>query len=123
MRSPYLLLVLAPLCVLAQSVKPTEFPADSTPVTGEALHARLSGKVFAVKPADGSTWRLEYRANGYLFVETSGGFKDTGTWRVEGEQVCGTWQKSGRSCSEFRLKDDSLLAKRASGEVIKLVAE
>lgn len=123
MRSSHLLFLLAPLSVLAQSAVPTEFPADSTPLAGEALQTRLSGKVFAVKPADGSTWRLEYRANGYLFVETSRGFKDTGTWKVDGAQACGHWQKAGRSCTEFRLKDDALFAKRGSGEVIKLVVE
>lgn len=123
MRLSHLLLLLAPLSVLAQSAVPTEFPADSTPLQGDALQARLSGKVFAVKPADGSIWRLEYKANGYMFVETNRGFRDTGTWKVEGDQACGIWQKAGRSCSEFRLKDDTLFARRVSGEVIKLIVE
>jgi hypothetical protein len=123
MHSIHALVLLAPLSVLAQSALPTEFPAGSTPITGDALQARLSGKVFTVKPADGSTWKLEYKANGYLFLESSGGYKDTGTWRIEGEQTCGTWQKAGRSCTEYRLKDDALFAKRQSGEIIRLVSE
>ena len=123
MRTSILLLLVAPLSVLAQSAPPTEFPADAKPVTGDELHKRLSGKVFAVKTADGSTWRLEYKSNGYVFVETSQGFRDTGTWRVEGDQACGNWQKGGRSCSAFRVKDDGLFVRRSSGEVIQLVAQ
>ncbi len=123
MQTSILSLLVAPMSVMAQSALPTEFPADSTPLTGEALQPRLSGKVFAVKTADGSIWRLEYKSNGYLFVETSRGFRDTGTWRVEGDQACGNWQKAGRSCSAFRVKDDGLFARRSSGEVIQLAAQ
>ena len=84
----------------------------------------MAGKVFSVQPAQGASWRLEYRANGYLFLETSAGFRDTGTWRIEGDKLCGHWQKSGAGCSDTRLKDNVLYVKRISnGEVISLIAQ
>lgn len=114
-----------PLCVLAQQAPaPSEFPADSTPPSAETLHKHVSGKVFRVKPADGSSWRLEYKSAGYAFVDTSRGYRDTGKWRVEGSQLCGDMQRGGNTCNETRLKDGLLYLKRnVSGEVIALVPD
>lgn len=123
MRS-LLLLLLAPVCVAAQNLVPTEFPADAVAVAPASLTERISGKVFKVKPANGQTWRLEYKASGYAFLNTSGGFSDSGKWRVEGTQLCADWQRSPSSCSEVRLKDETVYVKRVSnGEVIALVLQ
>ena len=109
----------------AQTQLPTEFPDDAQPFTAETLRERVAGKVFKVKPADGSEWRLDYKANGYAFIDTSRGFRDSGTWKVEGTQLCVEWKRSSNGgCSEARLKGDTLYVKRsANGEVIVLMAQ
>ncbi len=117
-------LLVAPLSVAAQNSIPTEFPVDAVALAPASLTERISGKVFKVKPANGQTWRLEYKASGYAFLNTSSGFSDSGKWRVEGSQVCADWQRSPSSCSEVRLKDDTVYVKRVSnGEVIALVLQ
>ena len=121
MRSPLVLLLL-PLASLAQTVMPTEFPADALPANADALRERISGKVFRVKPADGSSWRIEYKANGYAFIDTSNGFRDTGTWHVEDGKLCSDWRRANGGCSEARIKGEAIFLKRISnGEVIALV--
>ena len=121
MRS-LLVLLLFPLGSLAQTAMPTEFPADALRVNAETLRARLSGKVFRVKPADGSSWRIEYKANGYAFIDISNGFRDTGSWHVEDGKLCSDWHRANGGCSEARLKGESIYIKRVSnGEVIALV--
>ena len=121
MRS-FLVVLLLPLCSFAQSAMPTKFPADALPATADALRARLSGKVFHVKPADGSSWRLEYKANGYAFLDTGNGFRDSGSWRVEDGKLCSDWHHANGGCSEARLKGESIYLKRVSnGEVIAMV--
>jgi hypothetical protein len=87
----------------------------------EALHQRVSGKVFTGRPADGVTWRLEYKTNGHAFLDTSNGFRDTGKWRVEGSKFCADWQRASGGCSEARVKGNIVYVKRISnGEVVPL---
>ena len=116
-------LLFAPLSVAAQNSIPTEFPVDAIALAPASLTERISGKVFQVKPANGPTWRLEYKASGYAFLNTSSGFSDSGKWRVEGTQLCADWQRTQSSCSEVRLKDETVYVKRSSnGEVVALVS-
>lgn len=118
MRS-FLALLVMPLFAFAQSPMPTEFPIDAVATSADDLRGRISGKVFKVKLADGTTWRLEYKANGYAFVDTSRGFRDTGKWRVEDSKLCSDWQKAPSGCSETRIKGEAIYLKRISnGEVI-----
>lgn len=123
MRSLIPLLIM-PIAVVAQTSLPTEFPTDSVTLAPEVLTQRLVGKVFKVKPADGTTWRLEYKDSGYAFLDTSRGYRDTGKWRVEGTQLCADWQRSPSGCSETRAKGDVIYLKRISnGEVVALFVE
>lgn len=119
------LLAAASLPVGAQTPLPTEFPEGSQPFTAEALRERLTGKVFKVKPADGNEWRLDYQANGYVYLDTSRGGRDSGTWRVDGTQLCTEWKRSNAGgCNEARSKDGALYVKRSvNGEVIVLMAQ
>ncbi|MDQ2736175.1 MAG: hypothetical protein M3Y55_14575 [Pseudomonadota bacterium] len=119
-----LALLLLPLCTVAQSALRTDFPDDATPSSADALRARISGKVFHVALADGSSWRIAYKANGYAFLDVSGGFRDTGTWRVEDGRLCSEWRKATGGCGEARLKGDSFYLKRTSnGEVVLFQVE
>lgn len=119
------LLLCAPLWALAQNV-PTDFPADAQPLAADALRAAIAGKRFAATPAQGPSMRVEYKTNGWVFAETTTGFRDTGTWRVEGSSVCATWQRNpaGSGCGEVRLKGEQLYVRRVSNnEVLVLQAD
>ena len=107
--------------VAAQPAIPTEFPADGVPLAAPDLTARLSEKVFSAKMADGTDWRYQFKG-GYLFFNVSSGYSDSGTWRIEGSNLCLNPKKTAASCSEMRSKGELLLIKRASnGEVATLI--
>ena len=81
------------------------------------------GKVFDVSLADGSSWRLEYKSNGYFFVNTSTGFNGSGQWQAEDGRLCGQLRGGDRSCNEVRFSQDRMHLKRNSGEVIQYRAK
>jgi hypothetical protein len=100
----------------SQSPLPEEPPADSQQIAGEALRTRVSGKTFKfAAPGTPVTSRLQYNANGYVFLNVSTGMSDSAAWRIEGSQLCADWRKIPASCSEMRVKGDLLFAKRANG--------
>ncbi len=103
----------------AQTSLTTEFLADSTIPTDDALRAHLSGKNFNAKPAAGAAWRMQYKADGYAFINISNGYSDSGKWRVEKGQLCTDFKKTTPSCSDTRLKNEVLYVKRVSnGEIL-----
>lgn len=113
--------LLAPLVAVAQGVMPIEFPADATTPNAGELRARLAGKAFKAKLSSGIGWRLDYKENGYAFVNVSSGFADKGQWRVEDGKLCSDWNKAQSGCSDVRLHGDSVYVKRSStGEVVRL---
>lgn len=121
MRS-LLALLAFPAALSAQSAAVPDFSDAAASVPAEALRERLSGKVFTVKVADGNTWRLDYKGNGYSFIDTANGFRDTGTWHTEASRLCMELRKATSGCNEMRLKDDVLYMKRSSnGEVVALL--
>jgi hypothetical protein len=121
MRICFGVALLSATLVYAQVIPQQAFPERSTPVTGDLIKERLAGKVFSVKPADGSTWRLEFKTSGDLFLDTDRGYRDYGTWRVEGNNWCADLRKTGVSCSELRQLEEVLYYKRASnGEVVAM---
>ncbi len=109
MRS-LLISLLMPMASLAQAAIPIEFPTDALSAGADSLRARIAGKVFRIKPADGTSWRIEYKANGYVFIDTSNGFRDTGTWHVEEGKLCADWHRANGGCSEARIKARSSTA-------------
>lgn len=118
MRS-FIALSLIPLGALAQSALPTEFPADARPAAASDLRTLLAGNAFHVRPAEGTSWRIDYKSNGYAFLDTGSGFRDSGVWRVEDGRLCTEWRKARSGCSEVRVQGDAIYVKRASnGEVL-----
>ena len=110
-----------PLAAVAQTPLPTEFPADSVLTSADDLRARLGDKVFRIQFADGSSTRIQYNANGYAFLDTSRGFRDSGKWKVEGGKLCNEWRQIASSCSDYRVHGDVVYVRRVSnGEIIAL---
>jgi hypothetical protein len=106
--------------VVAQGALPVEFPVDSRPLPAALLKEAIAGKTFNVDLADGSRWRLEYKANGYFFVNTSTGFNGSGDWRADDERLCTRLRGRDMSCNEVRDAGGVLHLRRDSGEVIAL---
>jgi hypothetical protein len=108
--------------VLAQNAIPTDFPPEASQLSAQDLSQRVSGKVLDGFPADGNDWRLEYNSNGYMFVDTKNGFRDSGKWHTEDGKLCSNLAKLKPGCNEVRAVGEVLYLKRDSGEVLKIVA-
>jgi hypothetical protein len=105
----------------AQSNFPTEYPAEAQPVAGSDIEARLSGKAFMVKSVSSGGWRMEFSKNGYVYIDTDSGFRETGTWRVEGDKWCVKTQRNGDNCADLHAVGETLYYKRArNGEVVPM---
>jgi hypothetical protein len=119
-----LLCLLLPTAAAAQQALPVEFPADVSTPSAQALREHMAGKVFKAQPAKGPGWRLEYKASGYVFLDTTAGFRDTGRWHVEETRLCAQWERSPSACSEARLQGAVVYINRVSnGEVVALVPD
>lgn len=120
-------LLIAPPFVQAQqppppaAAIPAEFPADATPLSAAELKEKLADKVFNVQLANGGTWRLDYRSNGFFYVNVGGGGNGSGPWRTEDGKLCTQVRSSDAACNEVRQRGELLYLKRMSGEVIALV--
>lgn len=97
------------------------FPEGATSPSATALKAHLDDRVFATALADGTTWRLEFKSGGYLFVDTSRGGSFKGEWKTEDGRICTKMGLGAEvACSEARLHDGMLHVKRAAnGELIR----
>ena len=113
--------VAAVLVVLQTTALAQEFPQDSLEASNVEIRKYLEDRVHDVKLADGTTWRLEYKSNGYFYVNTSRGFNGDGQWQVEDGKLCGQLRGRDRTCNEVRLLKGVLLYKRDSGEIIQIV--
>ncbi len=110
---PFALLLSASAIAYAQ-----EFPDGSSSLTAKEIVERLGNRVFTVKPADGSTWRLEFRGS-YFYLDTSTGFRGSGEWRAEDGKFCSQLRGTAGTCNEARLHNEIVHIKRTSGEVIQ----
>jgi hypothetical protein len=98
---------------------PTEFPPEAVVPATEEVQALLANKVFRVTRADGNHWRLQFKDNGYYFINTAQGFADDGRWRVEVSRLCIEPRKGTAGCSEVRMVGGQLHLKRATnGEIV-----
>lgn len=97
------------------------FPVDATSPSAADLRERLAGKVFNVKNADGSSFRIDFRSNGYYFFDTSTGFRGAGEWRAEDGRMCSKTQGRDRDfiCNDARVSADLVHVRRTSGELIR----
>ena len=109
-----------PATATAPAGAPSEFPADARPISADDLARKLSGKVFNVELQNGVRWRLDYKSNGYVFVNVSTGGTASGPWRAEDGRVCTHIRGGSPSCNEVRDQGQRLYLKRDNGEVIAL---
>ena len=125
---------------------PTEFPADATTPAASAVTELIAGKTFSVNLTGGASWRLEYKAGGYFFVNTSSGFNGKGNWRAQDGKLtrkcgsatflvplggrapqggvlgalCSATSGAPEACNDVRVSAGLLCIKRLNGEVIVL---
>lgn len=113
---PILISIAAMAAVASATAQTTTFPEGAEPLASETLREALAGKVFSITPAKGPTWRWEFKANGYFFLNV-GSFSDSGKWSTKESSVC---QDTGKNmgCNEMRQKDGTLHLKRDNGEVV-----
>jgi len=119
MKQIVLVAIGASLALASITARSQQFPDGVTSPTAGQIKQYLSDKTFRVQLADGNTWRLEYKSNGYFFVNTSTGFNGSGQWQAEDGRLCGHLKGRDRGCNEVRLQGGLLFLKRDSGEVIQ----
>jgi hypothetical protein len=107
---------------LAQVV-PKEFPAEGAIAPAAALKDRFAGKIYLATLADGTRWRIDYKANGYFFVNTSTGFNGAGDWHTDEGKLCSRLRGNPPGCNDVRLLGDVMYLKRDSGEVIAMTPQ
>jgi hypothetical protein len=105
---------------LAQELQAT-FPPDATPIEEAVLKAKLSGKTFTMPGANKNHVRVEYRENGWAYLNTIGtygAFNTSGRWRVEGTILHVDWNRLPKGGGEVRLHEGSLYLKRFSDDQV-----
>jgi hypothetical protein len=108
-----------PLGLAQTATFPTEFPPDAVTPSADELRSRLAGQVFRAVPADGNGWRVQFQANGFAYIDTDRGARDSGKWRTEDGRLCNDWQRFGSACDEVRFVGEVLHLKRSrNGEVV-----
>ena len=83
---------------------PRDYPPDAQPVSAQALNELVRGQVWLARLANGSTWRMDFNSNGYVFLDVSTGGRDTARWRTEDSRICLDFRGNFPSgCAEYRL--------------------
>ena len=119
MKQLILIAIGASLELASVAAHSQQFPDGAMNPTAGQIKEYLGDKTFKIKLADGNSWRLEYKSNGYFFVNTSTGFNGSGQWQAEDGRLCGHLKGRDRACSDVRLQGGLLYLKRDSGEVIQ----
>ena len=104
--------------VTGSSIHAQTFDEAATPPTAVEIQTILSGNVFSVQVADGSSWRVQFNKNGYYFFNASSGYSDDGEWRTEDGKLCVKPKKTAAACNEARVSQGLLVLKRLSGEIV-----
>jgi len=105
---------------MGQAVATREFPAEASTLSAEDLKDKLSGRVYALDWVGATPWRMEFKANGYVFFN-AGSASGSGTWRTEAGKVCTEMRAFGANCNEIRESGGGLFYKRLSGEVTAMI--
>lgn len=98
-----------------------DFPAGATLPSAAEIQKLLTASTLSAKLADGTVWRLEYKSNGYFFLNTNKGFNAKGDWKAEDGRLCGQLQGRPPACNDVRLHLGLLHYKRDTGEIVQFV--
>ena len=102
---------------------PREFPADAAALSEAATQEGFSGKTYNVKLTNGSTWKWQFKADGYFYFNTSDGFSDTGKWSAKESKLCTEGRKMSASCNDIRRQGATLHYKRDNGDIVPMTLE
>ena len=97
-----------------------EFPEGVKTPSAAELNGLMKGKTFNVKLPEGLGWKLDYRDNGYFYVNVSNGFNGSGRWSVEDGKMCSNVKTDPTVCNDMRIDGTRLLLKRSNGTIVHL---
>jgi len=104
--------------LMAQTTTTPGF-SDLPSLTAQELGSKLEQKVFLVQLKSGDTWRLDFRSNGFFYVNTGTGYSASGKWRTEDGKLCTEGKYLATVCNDARLDGDTMLFLLDSGEVVR----
>jgi hypothetical protein len=116
MRNVLLCLAAITGTVLAQQIQ--TFPEGAVTPNAAELKQHLQDRVFTYKLSSGTPIRVQYNANGYVFVNGPS-YQDSGEWKAEEGRLCGSLQKAGAFCNDARMSAGVLFFRRMNGEIIR----
>jgi hypothetical protein len=99
-------------------VQAQSFEEGMATPSAEELKTILAGNKFTVDRADGNHWRLEFKSNGYYFINVGSGYADSGEWKTENGKLCTSPRKTPAACNDIRLNNGAVLLKRTNGEIV-----
>ena len=122
MKTIAILALLVSAQAFAQTA-PKEFPADATPLAEAAMQESFSGKTYNVKLVNGTSWKWQFKTDGYFYFNTSDGFSDSGKWSTKESKLCTEGRKIGASCNEIRQQGVILHYKRDNGDIVGMTPQ
>ena len=123
MKSHLIVLAAFTSQALSQAETSTEFPEGATVATSNEVKEGVGGKVFLANISPQEKWRLQYNKNGYIFLNSTRGWSDSGRWAAEDGKLCMELPKIPKSCNEVRIKDGALYLMRDSGQVVPYISK
>lgn len=119
--SKYVFLLLAALFGAQALATEVDVSKESDQVlSGEKVKVLLSGKELnGIGATTKRPLKLTFKADGYLYGVGNGGSTDTGTWVVEGDNLCLRWQRWPRNCRQAAIKDGFFTLKDSSGTFVQ----
>jgi hypothetical protein len=113
-------LAVLPFSAMAETIETTTF--DALPeLSVPDLTARITDKVFKVQMPNGRLFRMEFHANGYVFINV-GASNGSRKWRIEGSSLC-LEGKNENFCNAARFDGTSLIVKSSSGKIVRYLEE
>ncbi len=55
---------------------------------------------------------MQFQSGGFVYLNISTGFNDSGKWRVEDDKLCYVFQRAPSLCSQMRTRAGTLFSKR-----------
>ena len=102
---------------------PAAWPASASALSADDLRRRVSGKVFGLPLEKGMSARMDFRDNGYVYINVyPSGASDSGRWRIDGNKVCSEMRRFPSGCNEWRAVGDKLMLRRTNGQLVTLDA-
>ena len=116
-------LLLASCAALIATIAHPQAPEEK-PLEADEIRSKIAGKAFGILSTDGSTMlRVQYDANGVVYLNLSGGRSSSGKWTAKPGMICTRGGADPESCRDVRRHGEGLELKRVDGKWTPMVPQ